>query len=467
MWLLICSYYFYMSWNPKYAILIGASTLITFLSGILIEKSNRQTNRTRGIFEKKLWIALSFISNLAILFFFKYFHFAVENIHGILEHVGIVFATPTFDILLPVGISFYTFQALGYTVDVYRGEIQAEKNPGKYALFVSFFPQLVAGPIERSKNLLAQVSAGHGFDFTRVKYGLLLMLWGLTQKVLIADRAALVVNTVYDNYPEYGGAEIVIATVLFAVQIYCDFSGYSDIAIGSAKVLGIDLMENFRRPYLAVSVQDFWRRWHISLSTWFRDYLYIPLGGGRGTKFRKYRNVLITFLVSGLWHGAQWNFVAWGGLHGFYLIIGDILAKRRQINQAMPPGNTRFRTLGKRIGTFALICFAWIFFRAPGVGAAIDIVTRIFSDMNVADFFRLDVFRHADLGGHGQACLFIGCIVLIVCNTIQERMNIRDWIIRQRISVQWIMYLFAIFGLMYFAIYFRDGVTQQFIYFQF
>ena len=291
-WLLFASYYFYMCWNPKYALLMAISTLITWASGILLDQSNRLTKdkKTRDM-KKKLWVALSFISNLSILFFFKYFDFLINNINMFLTQIHLELIQTGFDVILPVGISFYTFQALSYTMDVYRGEIYAEKNILKYALFVSFFPQLVAGPIERSKNLLIQFNEEHHFDYERVKNGLLLMLWGFFMKLVIADRVALLVNQVYNNWQQYAGLELVIATVFFAVQIYCDFGSYSNIAIGAAQVMGFTLMENFKQPYFATSVADFWRRWHISLTSWFRDYLYIPLGGNKKGKVRKYINL--------------------------------------------------------------------------------------------------------------------------------------------------------------------------------
>ncbi len=258
-WLLLASYYFYMCWNARYALLIALSTLITYASGLLIHRSGER----QGL--KKLWVFLSFASNLAILFFFKYFDFFLDNLSAVLALGGIVLRRPGFDVVLPVGISFYTFQALSYTVDVYRREVEPEKNPFRYALFVSFFPQLVAGPIERSKNLLGQLYERHSFDPDRVREGLLLMLWGMFEKIVVADRLAMLVDHVYDNYAELPGAAIVVATVFFAFQIYSDFAGYSHIAIGAAQVMGFTLMENFRRPYLARSAADFWRRWHISL----------------------------------------------------------------------------------------------------------------------------------------------------------------------------------------------------------
>ena len=276
---------------------------------------------------RKLVVALSFISNLGILVFYKYFDFILENINLILEKLNVQLVSNPFDIILPVGISFYTFQALSYTVDVYRKEIEAEKNPLKYALFVSFFPQLVAGPIERSKNLLNQIKHMDKmklWNYDRVANGVIMMVWGMFQKMVIADRVSIFVDAVYDNLHAVGTMETVFAAVGFSIQIFCDFAAYSTIAIGAAKVMGFELMENFDTPYFATSIKDFWRRWHISLSTWFRDYLYIPMGGNRKGKFRKYFNLMVTFFVSGLWHGASWNYVVWGGLHGFYQVIGEV-----------------------------------------------------------------------------------------------------------------------------------------------
>lgn len=300
-----------MCWNAKYALLLFTSTLITYISGILIDRANKLQNKKKSVFWKKTWVVLSFLSNLSILALFKYSVFLIDGANAILEKFQI--QIPVFDLVLPVGISFYTFQALSYTMDIYRNEVTAEKNLAKYALFVSFFPQLVAGPIERSKNLLLQINERHKFDYENVKDGFLLILWGFFQKIVIADRVAILVNEVYGNYENYGGFQLIVATIFFAIQIYCDFSGYSDIAIGTAQMMGFRLMKNFKQPYFSQSVAEFWRRWHISLSTWFKDYLYIPLGGNKNGKLKKYFNLMIVFLISGLWHGANWTFVGWGG----------------------------------------------------------------------------------------------------------------------------------------------------------
>lgn len=329
-WLLIVSYYFYMCWNAKYALLILFSTIITYFSGLIIEKIKRQSwDERKKLKYKKIVVALSFVINLGILFYFKYINFTLDLISKVFKLINVSISMPAFDIILPVGISFYTFQALSYTMDVYRDDIYAEKNFLRYALFVSFFPQLVAGPIERSKNLLKQLAVPHRFDFELAREGLLLMLWGFFLKIVLSDRIAIFVDTVYGDYNTYAGWYLVIATILFAFQIYCDFSGYSIIAMGAAEILGINLMENFNAPYLSTSVSEFWRRWHISLTSWFKDYLYIPLGGSRKGKIRKYLNKMTVFLVSGLWHGASISFVVWGGLNGFYQVIGEVLQPMR------------------------------------------------------------------------------------------------------------------------------------------
>lgn len=313
-WLLISSYFFYMCWNAKYAVLLLLSTVVTYSSGLLLEyvKCADWTEK-RKISGKKLVVALSVFLNLGVLFYFKYFNFIMGILGRVLTIFQIELKSSALDILLPVGISFYTFQALSYTLDVYRGEIYAERNFGRYALFVSFFPQLVAGPIERSKNLLKQLSEPGRFNYDSIRNGLLIMLWGYFLKMVISDRCAVLVNQVYGNYEDYQGFQIILANIFFAIQIYCDFMGYSVIAKGAAEVLGYHLMDNFSQPYFALSVKEFWRRWHISLSSWLRDYLYIPLGGNHGSLCTKYRNIMITFLASGLWHGADVTFILWGG----------------------------------------------------------------------------------------------------------------------------------------------------------
>ncbi|MEG0091191.1 MAG: MBOAT family O-acyltransferase, partial [Oscillospiraceae bacterium] len=361
-WLLVSSYYFYMCWRPEYALLILFSTATTFLASIAIDKA-----RSKG--QRKFMLVLSIVLNLSVLFLFKYYNFFTANITALLLNFGVVLTPPTFDLLLPVGISFYTFQALGYSIDVYRGNVKREKNFFTYALFVSFFPQLVAGPIERSENLLPQFYHHEKFDYTRVKNGLVQMCWGFFKKMVIADGVAQIISIVYDSPTKFSGIQLVIATVFFAFQIYCDFSGYSDIAIGAAEVLGFNLMRNFAHPYFAKNATEFWRRWHISLSSWFMDYLYIPLGGSRKGYARTLINLFVTFLVSGLWHGAQWTFVVWGALNGIYVIADRVLKpyiKSLQHSLHLKEKGLIANIFGATI-TFILVDFAWIFFRANSV----------------------------------------------------------------------------------------------------
>jgi D-alanyl-lipoteichoic acid acyltransferase DltB (MBOAT superfamily) len=310
-WLLLlaANYYFYAAWKLEYIFLLLASTLISYITAILMVKPENQAKRT-GL------LVIGLIANLGILFAFKYFNFVNDSLRIAFNQFNLIYNVPMFQALLPVGISFYTFQSLGYTIDVYRGKLEPERHLGRFALFVSFFPQLLAGPIERASNMLPQFYEKFDFDEARVSSGLRLILWGLFKKIVIADRLGLYVNAVYNSPSDWEGWPVFLATYFFAFQIYCDFSGYSDIAIGAARVMGFNLMENFRRPYFAQSPSEFWRRWHISLSSWFRDYLYIPLGGSRVSVPRWYLNLMIVFLVSGLWHGAAWTFVIWGGLHG-------------------------------------------------------------------------------------------------------------------------------------------------------
>ncbi|WP_238354437.1 MBOAT family O-acyltransferase [Fulvivirga marina] len=321
---------------------------------------------------KQILLGISLSVNLGVLIAFKYYNFFSHNINEVLSTVNVLGRLPYYDLLLPVGISFYTFQTLSYTIDVYHGRIQPQNHFGKFAVFVSFFPQLVAGPIERASHLIPQLDKKVEFSYRNAVSGLRRILWGMFKKVVVADRLAIIVDHVYGSHEEQTGFSLLIASYLFAFQIYCDFSGYSDIAIGSARLLGIDLMENFRRPYFSRSISEFWSRWHISLSTWFRDYVYIPLGGNRVSMRRVYINILIVFLVSGLWHGANWTFVVWGALHGVYLIFERVLKNKVRFN------NSLFVQSVQILICFHLVVFGWIFFRSESVEQSISIIASIF-----------------------------------------------------------------------------------------
>ena len=446
-WLLFASYFFYMSWNALYGILLFAVSIITWIMGLLIGRTDLKPNL------RKICLAAGIILTLSPLIYYKYAKFVLSNLNTIFTRIGIEIENPAFDIILPLGISFYTFQALGYIIDVYREEVPSEKNLARHALFISFFPQLLAGPIGRAKSLRPELFAHHDFNYDGTRYGMLLMLWGYFQKMVIADHAAILVSSVYDNFYYAIGYQIVNATFLFSIQIYCDFAAYSLIALGAAKVMGIHLIDNFRQPYFAVSIQDFWRRWHISLSTWFRDYLYIPLGGSRGSQFKKYRNIMITFLVSGLWHGASWNFVAWGGLHGFYQIAGDLLRRKKVRN-----GEQKQYIFIKAIVTFLLVSFAWIFFRANGISAALSMIRRIF-----ANFLTGKVNEEWII----NPTLIFGIVVLLLVDIYRMKHDIFANILKQKAFIRWVVYYSVTLIIVLFGMYGTEYVQSQFIYFNF
>lgn len=468
-WLLVASYYFYMGWNPKYIVLLLFSTIVTYFSGILIGADPEKFPIAKKEGFRKAIVALSFIANLGVLFFFKYINFAAYILTYFFAKLHIYLQIPQYDVLLPVGISFFTFQALSYTMDVYRREIYAEKNFLRYALYVSFFPQLVAGPIERSKNLLKQLAVPQKFDFERARDGLLLMLWGYFLKIVLADRIAVVVDTVYNGVGQYTGWYFIVASVLFAIQIYCDFAGYSTIAIGASEILGIKLMENFDAPYTARSVAEFWRRWHISLTSWFRDYLYIPLGGNRKGKVRKSINRLIVFLVSGLWHGASIHFVVWGGINGLYQIIGEALMPwRKKIIKLLRlnEGSFGFK-LYKTFVTFCLVDLSWIYFRAPGFTDANKIVSSIFHASNPEILFNGSLYR---LGlSEKNFKLMLLCIGILIISDVFKRkgVTIRKEIAKQDYVFRWIVFVFAVLFILIFGIWGPQYDASNFIYFQF
>jgi D-alanyl-lipoteichoic acid acyltransferase DltB (MBOAT superfamily) len=372
-WLLLlaASCYFYMVFVPVYILILGFTIVVDYFAGIYIEKSQGR--------KRKLFLTASLIANIGVLAVFKYYNFINHNITALLHGFNWTNPIPYLSILLPVGLSFHTFQAMSYTIEVYRGNQPAERNFGIYSLYVMFYPQLVAGPIERPQNLLHQFYEKHSFDYQRVSDGLKMMLWGLFKKLVIADRLAIYVNSVYGHPDRHTGISLLVATIFFSFQIYCDFSAYSEIAIGAAKVMGFKLMTNFNRPYFSKSIAEFWKRWHISLSTWFKDYLYISLGGNKVSIPRWYFNLFFVFLVSGLWHGANWTFIIWGALNGFYLVaalltkpLTDKIVKATGLSKA--PGLNNFFQI---LFTFLLTSFAWIFFRANTVSDAFLIIKKI------------------------------------------------------------------------------------------
>lgn len=469
LWLLVCSYYFYMCWNAKYALLLLFSTAVTYASGLLLEfAKTKLPEGNRKIRYKKAVVSLSFILNLAVLFFFKYSKFAARVVSGFFAYFQIGIKISGVDVLLPVGISFYTFQALSYTMDVYRDEIYAERNFFRYALFVSFFPQLVAGPIERSKNLLRQLAQPQKFSFERARNGLLLMLWGFFLKIVLADRIAIFVDAVYSDYSTYSGFYILTATILFAIQIYCDFSGYSVIAIGTAEILGIRLMENFNAPYFSHSVAEFWRNWHISLTSWFKDYLYIPLGGSRKGKVSKYINKMIVFLVSGLWHGASFSFIVWGLLNGLYQVLGEMLApvRDRFVQVFHLNRNSLGHKLFQTVLTFVLVDFAWIFFRADGFRTSLEIIKNMVT-FNPWILIDGSLYK-CGLDQKNFHLMLICIVVLILVDFCKRRgIKIREVVTRQDWWFRSIFFVFSICFILTFGIWGPGYNASNFIYFQF
>lgn len=400
--LLAASYFFYMNWEPAYALLLAACTVVTWGAALLMGEYSDDARRQRI---RKRWLCGSIAANLSILFLFKYYNFLTTALTGAMQSAGVAVSMPAFHLLLPVGISFYTFQAVGYTVDVYRGQTRAERDLGTYALFVSFFPQLVAGPIERSARLLPQFRERHAVTCENVMSGLSMMSWGYFMKLVVADRCGLYVDAVYSQVAMYNGGNCLLAALLFPFQIYGDFAGYSLIAIGTARVLGFRLMENFRRPYFACSVGEFWHRWHISLSTWFRDYVYIPLGGNRRGRNRQYANLLLTFTASGLWHGANWTFLCWGALHGLLLCAEKWLGIGQQQSAV-----SRLFHWGL---TFVLVCAGWVLFRAATLHDALAVYAAILTR------FGMPVLSFAMFT---ELCTAIAAIfVMMACEMAAER----------------------------------------------
>lgn len=484
-WLLITSYYFYMQWNPLYITLLFLCTLFTYLCGRILERlgageaEEEEASRKKRL--KRRWcFAACIVLNLGILGFFKYFQFGISILNRLLSVIHIDQVSWGNDILLPVGISFYTLQALGYLIDVYRGDIYAEKNFLRYALFVSFFPQLVAGPIERSKNLLVQLSKPQPFSYENLRKGCLLVLYGLFLKMVIADRAAIIVDTVYQDSAGYSGFYIVVATLFFSIQIYCDFYGYSTIARGSALIMGIRLMENFDAPYYSQSVKEFWRRWHISLSGWFRDYLYIPLGGNRKGRLRKQGNLLTVFTVSGLWHGASFAFLFWGLLNGIYQVVEDAVSEtgkwlaehirklRECLGYSEEKAGGHFSTeVFRTVRTFLLVSFAWLFFRAGGMDHAMEILKMIFHENNWVILFDGSLYE-LGVAPNQMNVLLASMLLLFVVDYHKYRgKDVADAFLRQGWWFRVSGIMFLLFIILLYGCYGELYDLQQFIYFQF
>jgi D-alanyl-lipoteichoic acid acyltransferase DltB (MBOAT superfamily) len=481
MLILSASCYFYMTFIPEYILILATTITIDYIAGLGLEKLKGR--------KRKWLLVLSILSNLGMLAFFKYFNFANENLAALSNFIGWNYPIEHLEIILPIGLSFHTFQSLSYTIEVYRGNQKAEHHVGYLATYVMFYPQLVAGPIERPQNILHQLHAEHKFEYQRVTDGLKWMAWGMFKKVVIADRMALLVDPIYNSPMEHSGPAFVFATLAFAIQIYCDFSGYSDIALGSAQVMGIKLMKNFDHPYFSKSISEFWQRWHISLSTWFRDYLYIPLGGNRVLRTRWFFNLFMTFLISGLWHGANWTFVVWGALHGIYVVLFGLTEKLRgRFSSALRL--ERFPRLTNSLSallTFSLVTYAWIFFRADNISDAIYISKGLFSGwenyLNQSKAVLFEGFRTIQINGaidsifgiispltsEPRSFIFIttlALLVLLVIEIKQFRGNFLQELNLQPAYIRWMLYsliltITLVFGTAY------TGAQRPFIYFQF
>ena len=452
--LLLASCFFYMFFKPVYILILFGTIIIDCYAGIKLEEIQDKK-------KKKFFLILSLIANIGVLVVFKYFNFINENISQVLVHVGVQNPIPFLKILLPIGLSFHTFQAMSYTIEVYRGNQKAERHFGIYALYVMFYPQLVAGPIERPQNILHQFRIQHNFEYANVSAGLKLMLWGFFKKLVIADRLAIGVDEVYNHLDSYTGIALIIATIFFAIQIYCDFSGYSDIALGAAKVMGFTLMVNFNRPYASRSISEFWTRWHISLSSWFKDYLYIPLGGNRVKVSRLYFNLFIVFMISGLWHGASWTFIIWGALHGIYLIFALITKNIGvRISDFFKKLKLSFLVNAFNIGfVFALITFAWLFFRAKTTHDAFYVVEHLL------DIHSINMAKDIYLN-NGQDFFVTSIFVIFFMEVVQYiNSNYRNLLFKHpSVIVRWGFCISLIIMICVFGIYHNDS---EFIYFQF
>jgi alginate O-acetyltransferase complex protein AlgI len=460
--LLVASCYFYMVFKPIYILILVFTIIVDYSMALLIEKAEGR--------RRKLWLLASIFANVGVLAFFKYYNFLDQSLRELLGMVGLALPLPPLlNILLPIGLSFHVFQSLSYTIEVYRGHYPAERHLGILALYVMFYPQLVAGPIERPHHLLPQFYEKHYFDYQRVVAGLQLMLWGYFKKVVIADRLAPLVNAVYNDPHSYIGISFIVATVFFAFQIYCDFSGYSDIAIGSAQVMGFQLMKNFDRPYLSKSLSEFWKRWHISLSTWFRDYFYIALGGSRVARPRWFFNLFVTFLLSGLWHGANWTYVVWGAINGGYLVLEILL--REAVGKVGLKTHARgfwlwLARAAQVLLTFLLVCFAWIFFRANSLSDAFYIVSHLFDGLTT---LRLDSqFIQMYLLLRTSKLDFVVSLsaltLLLAVEILQYRYHMRELIKQQRFWLRWGLYYACLIAIFVSA---TINDSRRFIYFQF
>jgi alginate O-acetyltransferase complex protein AlgI len=449
--LLAASYFFYACWDWSFLSLLVFSTVLDYFTGIKMSEAQDQIT-------KKIWFWLSISVNLGFLGVFKYYNFFATSFAEAISHLGLNVNLWTLKVILPVGISFYTFHGLSYVIDIYLERIKPEKNIIDYSVFVSFFPLLVAGPIERATHLLPQIKKKRPFDYIKIIDGLRQILWGLFKKVVIADRCAEYVNNIFNHAADYSGSTLVIGAIFFALQIYCDFSGYSDIAIGTARLFGIELLRNFAFPYFSRDIPEFWRRWHISLATWFRDYVYIPLGGSKRGVWMRVRNIFIVFLVSSLWHGANWTFIIWGLLNALYMMPSILFNTSSPNLEIVAKGKymPSLKDVFSMTLTFTLTLFAWIFFRAENVHDAFKYISKIFT----LSIFKWPYFNGIEL--NIPTYLFILLFLIIEWFGREQQYAIEKLGLKWPEALRWSMYYVFVFAICYFA-----GPKHQFIYFQF
>ena len=471
-WLFLASLVYYLSWGPGMIVYIAFTSLTTYGSGRMISYLTRQKHPKEQM-GKRIILILCLLINFGILGFFKYVGFLTENLNQLLQAMGIAPVKAFSSLAMPVGISFYTFQTVGYLIDVYRGDVEAEKNVLIYALFSFFFPSVVSGPIGRAGELLPQfrsLKEKKLWNWDRIFRGMVLMLWGFFLKLVIADRIALFVNEVFDEYWLYGTVELVLAAISYSIQLYCDFASYSLMALGAAQILGITLIDNFDVPYFAKSIPEFWRRWHISLSSWLRDYIYIPLGGSRCSALRNRLNILITFLVSGIWHGANWTYLVWGGLHGLYQIVGKTLKPLRQRMYRFFGICEDWTGVGifKIFITFLLTTAAWIFFRAESLKAGVDFLCRIFTKWNPEVLFDQS-WKYLGLDPKEWGVLTAAIVILFLVDAVRyfKKLRIDVFVSRQCLVIRWALVYLLLFMVLLYGVYGQGYDASQFIYFQF
>lgn len=477
-WLLIASYWFYSVWSFSLVILMIIATIIGFGGGLVLDKLNQKSKLypdKKSIYKKrkKITVAVTIVLVLLLLTYFKYIKFIISNINIILSEFNIKVIDDSFNIMLPIGISYYTFQIIAYIVDVYRKDVKAEKNILYFALFIAFFPKIVAGPIERANNLLVQLKENHKFDYDNMKNGLLLMLFGYFLKMVIADRAAVYVNFIFENYEAFTGWQIFYGALLYSIQGYTDFYGYTCLALGSAEIMGIYLLKNFNHPFFAYSVTDYWKRWHLSLSSFLRDYIFYPLtlsSKNSHLKIIHYRNIIITFCISGLWHGANWTYIMWGFSHGLFMVLENMTKNIRTKIFNFLNVNTKSFSFRLEAIIYALLVlsFTRLFFRAPDISTSFAMIKQMFSEWNPYIFIDGSLIHIAGMDAKEFIVLWIAIFILWAISMMQEHgIKIRQALSEQNLLFRWTIYIIAIVIIVVFGVYGDKYDASQFIYFRF